>query len=170
MTQSYFNAPAFDAAAIKDSKLQKLHAYWEAIAPAGNIPGRQHFEPADIVDLLPWIMLFDVDREARHVHGPRFRYRLVGTGVTGATGQDTTGAWLDEIPKTGDAEARLHVLAETGVPYYLEDVTAVWAAQEFRRYSVLALPLSRDGEVVDMVLMGLAFDKPADDDTVAPQQ
>ena len=59
-------------------KIRRMIAHWESLAPGpGILPGRQHFDPIQVPDLLPHIWLIDVER------GPmlRFRYRLLGTAL-----------------------------------------------------------------------------------------
>jgi hypothetical protein len=41
-------------------RFQRLADYLARKAPPGKLPGRQHVEPTEIVELLPWIMLIDV--------------------------------------------------------------------------------------------------------------
>src|SRR5260370_36208614 len=67
--------------------------YWLSIAPAGRLPGRQHFDPLDIVALMPRVWILDVVREAS---GPRFCYRLVCTREVPPPQREGTGCLLRE--------------------------------------------------------------------------
>jgi hypothetical protein len=41
-------------------RFRRLADYLAIKAPPGKLPGRQHIEPTEIPDLLPWIMLIEV--------------------------------------------------------------------------------------------------------------
>src|SRR5215813_216703 len=74
-------------------KIARVLAYWRAIHPAaGVLPGRQHFDPMAIPDVLPGIWLLDVEREPL-----RLRYRLAGTRIVESIGREVTGLWFDEV-------------------------------------------------------------------------
>jgi hypothetical protein len=75
----------------KDQRL--LLDYWHAKRGARRMPARADIDPADLVKMLPNLMLVDVVGDA-----PRFRFRLVGTRVVRASGEDRTGHFLDEYP------------------------------------------------------------------------
>lgn len=72
-------------------RAQRLYGYWRSIAPQGALPGRQHFDPMDVPDLLSCLWLLDVQRDPF-----RLRYRLAGTAIVEAIGREVTGQWLDE--------------------------------------------------------------------------
>tara|TARA_R110000787_G_C13438928_1_gene446243 strand:- start:3536 stop:3955 length:420 start_codon:yes stop_codon:yes gene_type:complete len=55
------------------------------------MPTRPEFDPAAIVRYLPYVTLVDVFQDPA-----RFRYRLIGTGITEIAGRDATGEWLNE--------------------------------------------------------------------------
>ena len=107
-------------------KIKALYAYWQSIHPEGGpegsaLPGRRHFDPVDIPELLPNIWMIDVVRDAQRGGVPRFRFRLVGTQIVKFTGRDATGQWLDAVyPDYETSEAhRVHrAVAETGEPGY----------------------------------------------------
>src|SRR5216683_7908295 len=72
-------------------KTRRVHDYWCKIHPGKDLPGRQHFDPLDIADLMPQIWLVDVH------HAPvRLRYRLVGTKATAIFREELTGQWFHE--------------------------------------------------------------------------
>ena len=55
------------------------------------MPSRAEIEPTEIPTLLPYLALIDVELNPR-----RFRWRLVGTHITGAMGYDYTRFYFDE--------------------------------------------------------------------------
>ncbi len=81
-----------ELAHIRSQRLQRLHAYWRAKADLrGSLPQRSDIDPVELPDLLPNLMLLDVE------HDPlRFRYRLVGTRVVDFSHDDFTGTYLDQ--------------------------------------------------------------------------
>ncbi|MBV8650075.1 MAG: hypothetical protein JO255_01330, partial [Alphaproteobacteria bacterium] len=48
----------------RHERFRRLYDYLGAKAPPGRLPGRQHIDPAEIADLLPYITLLEVDRRA----------------------------------------------------------------------------------------------------------
>jgi len=77
---------------MRSRRVQRLHAYWQSKAELrGSIPQRRDFDPADMPDLLPNLMIVDVEPEPL-----RFRYRLVGTRVVEYSHHDFTGTYLDQ--------------------------------------------------------------------------
>lgn len=73
--------------------MRRLHEYWQARSSRrGAMPLRQDIEPGELRDLLPFIMLVDVEQDPL-----RFRYRLVGTRVVEFNHQEFTGLYLGAI-------------------------------------------------------------------------
>jgi hypothetical protein len=59
------------------------------------MPARREIDPADIRRLLPFVMIIGVT----YVDGlPRFRYRLLGTGIVARSVRDYTGQDTEELP------------------------------------------------------------------------
>lgn len=54
--------------------VRRFYEHWLAIAPPGQLPGRQHIKPEHMVPLLSRLWMMDVHRDPL-----RFRYRLCGT-------------------------------------------------------------------------------------------
>jgi hypothetical protein len=76
---------------IASPMVRRIHAWWTAHSH-GDIADRGDFDPAAFKDLLPNIILADVE------HAPfRIRYRLVGAKVIDATGFNIAGRYLDEM-------------------------------------------------------------------------
>lgn len=136
---------------LPDPKLQRLHAIWLDKCGPDRLPGRADFDPVELPpDLLPWITIFDVERE-------RFRIRLVGTGIVEALGMDTTGRHLDELPNTQALQDRARWVVAHAKPYFISDLTMVWDQDRYGRYSVLCAPLATDGAEVDKLLYLMSF-------------
>lgn len=127
-----------------------FHRYWESKRRGRNMPARADIDPAEIVPLLPGIMLLDVVADAR-----RFVYRLVGTREVAMRGRDPTGKSV--------GEGFYGASAETSIASY-QDVVARKALRlerrefttpdgRYGREQVILLPLSGDDRTVNMVLV-----------------
>jgi hypothetical protein len=75
------------------SRLVKaLNDWWQPRRRTSGIPDRGDLDPADLVPLLPNLLLAEAE------HTPfRIRYRLVGTKVAAAARFPFTGRYLDEL-------------------------------------------------------------------------
>ena len=129
-------------------EIAALVHYWTRITPPDGLPGRQHFDPADIPELLPHLWMADVYRDPW-----RFWIRLVGTAVVNYSGRDSTGKWCTEqFPNFEESAGYRDMVrcAEQGVPVYR---TAKQLASDGPRQSQrVHLPLAADGRTVDIIL------------------
>ncbi|VAX02715.1 hypothetical protein MNBD_ALPHA03-286 [hydrothermal vent metagenome] len=119
------------------------------------MPSRADLNPADIVSLLPHIALVDVEGPPR-----RYKFRLVGTETVKAMGLDITGKYLDQLPGAEQyLKDRYDNLVETKTPYW-HSGKLVWSTKSFIDYSVVGMPLSSDGLIIDKLLFGLFYQFP----------
>lgn len=137
----------------------RLYDYWKSIKPERCLPGRQHFDPLDIPDLLPRLWLLDVVRP-----GPRFRFRLVGTSSVKTLGHDPTGLWLDEshpiFTKKPDILTRYILTVETRTPTYRRGLQRITLSKDYQTVENIFLPMASDGETVDLlVAISVAFNQ-----------
>ncbi len=117
----------------------------------GTLPSRDSFDPIAVRNLLPYISMLDVQRDA----GPalRYRLRLVGTMVTVWLRQDPTGRWLDELGgDTPNMIARLDWVVTHGAPSWRRGHKRVSPGRDYGSAESLALPLAGDGARVDRLL------------------
>jgi hypothetical protein len=127
----------------------EFYGYWRRKAAGKALPSRADHDPLETPQLLPETFLVDV------VPGQprRFRFRLVGTRIAELEGE-MTNKFLDEfIPDSaGTAMARHYEEAAEG-RIYMRRETLRWHVRERQHvnYDVLLLPLSRDGETIDML-------------------
>jgi hypothetical protein len=145
-------APATEMMPFTDPRLEQAYEYWRRKAAGRKLPRRRDIDPIEIPKLLPDVMLVDVETNGR------YRYRLIGTENTQAQGVTATGRYLDEV--LPGPEYRNHVLA-----LYDEAVRekqALYSECLFlsperlapeRHTKVLFMPLSEDGETVNMVFV-----------------
>ena len=141
---------------LSEPDLVRFYDYWDALRGARPMPSRRDIDPLQIpAGYLPDIMLIEVSHEPR-----RYRYRLVGTHVVTASGEDRTGRSFEEVSffKTNTAVMQhFEQVVSTAEPLFsLEPFTNFITG---RKYDVdrIMLPLSSDGRLVDMVLVLFLF-------------
>jgi hypothetical protein len=143
-------------------RFRRLSDYLAAKAPLGKLPGRQHIDPLEIFDLLPYLMLVDVVRQPDG--SARYKIRLAGTEAVAIQGSDGTGKYADEIlssPEGAGIIRRYDEILKTRQPQYRCGVVAT-PGREHVRYERLVFPLAADGENVDMLIFVFgAIAKPA---------
>ena len=132
--------------------LRELLAYYTKIAPPGQLPGRQHFQPQGVPAVLPRLILLDVHRPPL-----RYKYRLVGTKEAELYGHDPTGRWYDEVrprnAKTENGYRRLTDAAERGVMSYRKGQVLAIRHREHQSAENLVAPFASDGKTVDMIIV-----------------
>jgi hypothetical protein len=132
------------------SSLQRLFEYWNTRRGARSMPARGDVDPIDLKPLLPQLILIDVVPDPR-----RYVYRLVGTHEVEMRGGDPTGKAVEEAYYGESAE---------DTTYYLDRVVRTRQPVLYRgtyqplstrtqREDVIFLPLSKDGEAVNMIMI-----------------
>ena len=137
----------------------RLADYLCGKAVPGQLSGRQHIEPTEIGDLLPWLMLVDVISQPDGT--TRYRIRLVGTEVVAIQGSDGTGRLVDDVLNDGNAASIIdgyNQIVCSRRPQYLQGVVAT-QGRDHVPYRRIAFPLARDGEHVDMLLFVFVRDE-----------
>ncbi len=141
--------------AIDDPALASLLAFWHRLRGTRELPARDDFMPDDLVDHLGWVILIDVEPAPR-----RYRFRLVGSGITAALARDSTGRYMDELYGP-------EIYAEAVRPYdhvveHRRPVRSVGrmvhANREHIPYEAIYLPFSPDGRQVDIVLERVKYE------------
>ena len=153
-----------DIAEITSPRILRLHEYWasQRASRGGLLPRRRDIAPDQIKDLLPNIMLVDVEHEQL-----RFRYRVVGTRVVEYNGLEFTGRYLDEIgwPEEQQLFNSYSQVVRTRLPFFGSfdwDLLAGGKGKsEFARF-----PLSEDNDVVSQILAIEDYDFPRLDATL----
>jgi hypothetical protein len=130
--------------------IRVIVAYWRAKAGARQMPKRSDIDPSELKSYLPRISLIDVVPDAR-----RFVYRLVGTEEVALRGYDPTGKSVGEGYFGPNRELALEhygYVVEHRAPFcYRGDFEVEDGAIE--NEDVIFLPLSEDGETVNMILL-----------------
>ncbi|MBL8691593.1 MAG: PAS domain-containing protein [Rhodospirillaceae bacterium] len=143
-----------DPVRLRSPKIHQVAEAWQGMRPAPHLlPGRQHFDPSAVGRLLPQVMTLDLLRADGELRA--MRYRLIGSMIRDAYGEDTTGKLAETFPR------HFRLAAESGKP--------VWRfgppAQTILKGRVTAienliLPLASDGTTVDvLVLLSVFFDQ-----------
>lgn len=133
-------------------KIARILAYWRTLHPApGVLPGRQHFDPMAIPDVLPGVWLLDVQREPF-----RLRYRLAGTRIVASIGREITGEWFDAVhPEAAEQPGyldRYRSVVDGGRPSWRRGKPRLWSRRGCSEIENIVLPFATDGVAVDMLL------------------
>lgn len=125
-----------------------LYDYWNRCRGAHKMPSRADIDPLDVPQLMRYLSLLDVLPTE-----PRFRYRLVGTGIVEYFGRDPTGWYVDEAAygaATADVVA-FYSRAASGIA-----VRALWSGRLTSKYSgrfeTICMPLGKDHVTTNMLL------------------
>jgi hypothetical protein len=132
------------------SSLRALHDYWEAQRGTRSMPARADIDPIDLKSLLPLLILIDVVPDPR-----RYVYRLVGTQEVEMRGADPTGkpvteAYYGESPE--ETTCYLDRVVRTRQPVLYRG-TYQPLRTRVQQEDVLYLPLSQDGQTVNMIMV-----------------
>jgi hypothetical protein len=132
--------------------LRRALDYWAAKRGDRFAPARADIEPAEILSLLPRVMLADVERGDDG--GIDFVYRLSGTGICNVHREELTGRRPSSLhpPSYGALiDAHYRVALERRCP--LAHVIALQLDRKTASYARIILPLSADGETLNMLMM-----------------
>ncbi len=135
--------------------------HWDRLRGMRAMPARRELDPADMVPLLPHVVLTDVVS----LDPPSFRYRLIGTAIQRRVAHDLTGRSLEDIPHQGPGSLIWELrsrCALTGRPVLPSDHVYLGPLPGIGGVREIQLPLSDDGMRVDTILTVVAFlDEPA---------
>jgi hypothetical protein len=138
---------------FKTAELKRLYGYWSEKAGDRAMPSRSDLDPIiDIPELTSNLWLVEVEPDP-----PGFRVRLLGTEVVNRYGADFTGKRLDEVDlgDQGDAIRREYVeVVGSKKPLYARHQIHIEGTATFLPYERVLLPLSDEGETVNMILGG----------------
>jgi hypothetical protein len=142
------------ALAFERPELKALLDIWDDRRHGRPMPARADFDPLDLKPHLGHLLLVDVERAPL-----RFRYRLLGTTITEILQRDVTGRYFEEI-YTGrlqdDLVGAFTAVVETRAPLRIFSTTG-HPRNDVYVYDCVLLPLSADGESVNMILGEMRF-------------
>jgi hypothetical protein len=137
-----------------DRRLHTVLEYWSAKRGDRPMPSRREIDPIELGPaVLPHLMLVDIEA------GPRFRYRLFGTAVSEAFGSDPTGQYIDSIMVGRYRDFLLGLYSDLVAmkkPVYSTSIYGNPIGEKMWTQRLM-LPLSSDGDTVDMVLACQVF-------------
>ena len=149
-----------DPARVRSPKVFQLHQAWESMRPGpGVLPGRAHFDPAAVGRLLPSLVSLDILRDGDGEISS-FRFRLVGSAISDAYGENPTGEAIGGSGTLGPILSHHRQVAESGRPLW----RLAPPAQPVLRGRVdvvenLVLPLASDGKSPDvLVILAIFYD------------
>jgi hypothetical protein len=128
-----------------------LYAYWQDKRGSRSMPARNEINPADIPQLLPYLAIMERA-------GDQFRTRLMGSALVTALGQDPTGTHVGHSlsdPSAAEVRAIFECVFKTGHPVFATGEFVLKSSGATRALSMLVLPLSDDGERVNMSISSL---------------
>ena len=138
---------------IRDEDFHRLFGDWDEHRGERFAPARRDIDPLSHRALVGDMLLIDV------LASPlRFRFRLHGTRLAERAGYDMTGRLVDDMPIEDNRAAllaRFHSLIANRRPEYGNHDRIV--TDRRWRYEVLWLPLSDDGETIDMLLGAMRY-------------
>lgn len=132
-------------------KVVRFFKYWLSLNPEKGLPGRQHFDPLDIPDLMPRIWMLDVLRQPL-----RYRYRFAGTKEVETLQREVTGKMFEEVHPQAynrqETTGRLGDSVQHGVATYRKGKIIAIHKKEHMIVENCVVPLARDGLLVDLIV------------------
>ena len=128
---------------------EEIFAYWASKRDGARLPARASIHPAQFKRHLPTVSLIDV-----RTHPRDYSLRLAGTGLYSVYGREITGRTLDQVYNAAAADywrAELDKIVEQKRPGVGVHNFA-WRGAGHVSILWLRLPLSTNGEDVDMIL------------------
>jgi len=154
-TNAYSNSPPFSETQIRDPRLKALYAYWTGKAGARRMPARKDLDPIEMKEWVGNLMLLEFPT-GKFIE---FRYRLEGTRIEEFYDARRTGRGVETMTAESERKSVLpqwEVVFDQGRPaYYESDILS--SEGKLARQIKLLLPLSGDGERVDMILGAIYF-------------
>ena len=138
-----------DPSGVTSPILRAFRDHWLALKGERAMPSRADIDPVHIPALSPHLILVDVVGAP-----PRFRYRLIGTAITKIANRDATGRVLDESLYGANTERMLRTYRETVADESPKAVREIvqFVDKDWIKTEVLLMPLSSDGETIDMIV------------------
>jgi hypothetical protein len=146
---------------LLDRALDGLYRHWLDKRRGRAMPCRADIDPLEIPgEIWPYTMLLDVMWSGDM---PRFRYRRVGDVFWRDAAGEPTGKYVDEVlpERAGYRDYVVGIyeeMARRRVPLYTENSFTLEGRSAPMLTRRVSLPLSNDGEAVNMVLAGHVFE------------
>lgn len=144
-----------EASQPESKLLERALDYWDSKRGGRHMPARRDIDPLEMADLLPNVVLVDVQREPLD-----FRYRLIGTAIVARLGHDDTGARFSALPQQSAGspiwEAASRIVGEKRP--IVSHFSYVGINRWVSNYRDLSMPLSEDDDHVNMIFRVLQFE------------
>lgn len=145
-----------DPTAIHDPRLLGLFHYWRGKLDGRAIPARRDIDPIEMKQWLGNLMLVEFPADPM-----QYRVRLDGVNLQQFYGKSREGKGVEAMPSEEERRIVLPqyiLVLEQKLPAYYETqfVTSESVPTAQRK---LLLPLSEDGERVNIILAGIYFDR-----------
>ncbi|HET6157253.1 MAG TPA: PAS domain-containing protein [Dongiaceae bacterium] len=130
-----------------------LYQYWNARRGIRPMPTRADIDPLEMRQWLPRLTLVDVGND-----GQQFTYRLAGTQIVDLLGLNPTGRLIETVWPESEAAWLLEgyrEVVETRAPLFCQQ-TCEWLVDQEPTAWAMRLPLSSDGQQVDVILCYLS--------------
>jgi hypothetical protein len=136
-----------------DPRLQRFFAYWDERRNGRAFPTRHDLDPADFPFILGYVTLVEVQYEPL-----RFRFRLHGSELVRHGGYDMTGKGIEELP--GEENKRVFLerclsLLESRQPQLVRSARPLDG--RMLRFEAVWVPLSDDGQTINMLMRALVY-------------
>lgn len=138
--------------APRDAVLKELYEYWDTVRGSRPMPSRADIDPGAIRRLLPHIIMYTVAAD--------YAIRLVGGEIVRFTGRNATGHPAASTMSPRSAETMIKILdavAKERAPKFRAGKTHWQSDKTYHDFEACFLPLSTDGETVDIILGGIRF-------------
>ena len=139
---------------IKSPKLQQALAYWNEKRGRRSMPARADLDPMEMIPILPHVILIDVLRDPLD-----FRYRLIGTLVEDHMSAPYTGRRFSEFEGQREG-SRIWTCSERVISEkqpVRSDIPYIGPMREFTTIEDIMMPLSSDGEAVDVIFIVVEY-------------
>lgn len=147
-----------EPARVRSAKIRHFHQAWDSMRPApGVLPGRAHFDPTAVGSLLPSLISLDILRQGDG-RVSSFRFRLVGSAISEAYGEDPTGKIVGVDGSLDGTLGHHRLAAESGrAVWRLAPPSQPVLKGRVQEVENLVLPLARDGRAPDVLMMLAVF-------------
>lgn len=133
---------------------RRVWDYWNSRRQDLIAPSRNDIDPFDLVDLMPQLLLVDVETDP-----VRFCYRLSGSQADTIHGHALKGVYADEMEPEAFGKMLqddFSRIVEERIPHMVR-LTFVNREGQSRAYNVLRMPLIGDKDEVNMILIFTNF-------------
>ncbi|WCL53892.1 PAS domain-containing protein [Gimibacter soli] len=127
---------------------QEFFRLWRDRCGDRDFPMRADFTPMELKRWLPHVVLLDYLPEKQDCS-----VRLVGTAIAELFPRDPTGMLIRDLHNGDQTMLGLQAVVDWRLPIMAKELTIEWADRSHRVFDSVNLPLSRNGDAIDMLLI-----------------